>query len=119
MRVQLLYFDGCPNAAKALDDINAALAGEGLRVTVERIRVRNSSHARRLRFLGSPSVRVDGRDVEPEARSRTDYGFMCRTYFSGGERGGTPSYEQIVRALRDSAGRTLPGGGTVTDRSLP
>jgi len=102
MRVQLLFFDGCPNAEKALDDIHAALAGEGLHVAVERIRVRNQSHARRLRFLGSPSIRIDGQDVEPEARSRTDYGFMCRTYSSGGERKSAPSREQIVRAIRDS-----------------
>jgi hypothetical protein len=103
MRIQLLYFDGCLNAAKTLEDLNAVLAGEGLQVEVERIRVRNSSHARRLRFLGSPSIRVNGRDVEPEARSRADYGFMCRTYFAGAESANTPSRAQIVRAIRNSA----------------
>lgn len=103
MRVQLLYFDGCPNAAKALEELNAVLAGEGFQVAVERIKVRNSSHARRLRFLGSPSIRVDGRDVEPEARSRTDYGFMCRTYPSTEGVASGPSREQIARAMRESA----------------
>lgn len=103
MRVQLLYFDGCPNAMKTLDDLNAVLAGEGLQAEIERIRVRNPSHARRLRFLGSPSIRIDGRDLEPEARSRTDYGFMCRTYHSTEGVAGTPSREQILRAIRESA----------------
>jgi hypothetical protein len=103
MRVQLLYFDGCPNATKALEDLNAVLDAEGLTVDVERIRVRNPSHARRLQFLGSPSIRVDGRDVEPEARSRTDYGFMCRTYHSSERVASTPSRKQILRAIRDSA----------------
>ena len=103
MHVQLLYFDGCPNAMKALEDLNAVLAGEGLQVKVDRIMVRNPSHARRLRFLGSPSIRIDGRDVEPDARSRTDYGFMCRTYHSNEGDPGTPSREQIVRAIRESA----------------
>lgn len=99
MRVQFLYFDGCPNAMRALQDLNAALADEGLKVEVERIRVRNPSHARTLRFLGSPSIRVNGRDVEPEARSRTDFGFMCRTYSS--ENGASPTREQIVLAVRN------------------
>jgi len=103
MRVQLLYFDGCPNAVKALEDLNAVLAGEGMQVDVERIRVRNPSHARKLRFLGSPSIRINGRDVEPAARSRTDYGFMCRTYHSIEGVSSTPSREQIVRAIGESA----------------
>jgi hypothetical protein len=33
-----------------------------------------------MRFLGSPTIRVNDEDIEPAARRRTDYGFMCRTY---------------------------------------
>lgn len=99
--VELLYFDGCPNANKALDCLNTALADEGLKIEVKRIRVRNVSHAQELRFLGSPSIRINGCDVEPEARSRTDYGFMCRTYSLNGTVTTTPSREQIIRSIRE------------------
>lgn len=37
-------------------------------------------NAERLRFLGSPTVRVNSVDVEPAARRRSDFGFACRTY---------------------------------------
>jgi hypothetical protein len=44
------------------------------------VEVHDAEAAQRLRFLGSPSVRVDGRDVEPGAEARTDYDLSCRVY---------------------------------------
>ncbi len=100
VRVQLLYFDGCPNAMKAQEDLNAVLSEEGFNAQIERIVVRNPSHARRLRFLGSPTIRINGRDVESDARSRTNYGFMCRTYRTAEGVTGTPSRAQIMETIR-------------------
>lgn len=85
---------------KAQEELNAVLSEEGLNVEIERIRVRNQSHAQKLRFLGSPTIRIDGIDVEPKARSRTDYGFMCRTYRTAKDLAGTPSRAQIVAAIK-------------------
>jgi len=51
----------------------------------------------RLRFLGSPTVLVDGVDIEPEARHRTDYSYSCRMY-SGVS--GLPSEEMLMAALQ-------------------
>jgi hypothetical protein len=77
-RVEILFVADCPNlpAARALVD---RVAGE-LHVTpdVRLIEVGDFDDAQRLRFLGSPTVRVDGRDVEPGAGRRGDFVLACR-----------------------------------------
>ena len=45
-------------------------------------RVETHEESERERFLGSPTVRVDGRDVDPGAGERSDYGLKCRLYRS-------------------------------------
>ena len=47
-------------------------------------------------FLGSPTVRIDGLDIEPSARQRTDFGMMCRRYKGSG---GVPSEDLIHSAI--------------------
>jgi hypothetical protein len=55
--------------------------------------------ARRDRFLGSPTVRVDGHDVEPGASERRDYGMKWRLYATGDGLRGTPLDEWVLDAL--------------------
>ncbi|MEO7144953.1 MAG: hypothetical protein ABI165_15760, partial [Bryobacteraceae bacterium] len=50
-------------------------------------------------FLGSPTVRIDGVDIERSARQRTSFGMMCRTYDGSG---GVPSEELIRRAITEA-----------------
>jgi hypothetical protein len=83
MKVQVLYFEDCPNRQPAVRLASDVMAELGLDTEVEEVEVKGPDDARRLRFLGSPTVVVDGIDIEPAARSRTDFGFCCRTY--GGE----------------------------------
>jgi hypothetical protein len=46
----------------------------GISIALERLLVKTPEEAEALAFLGSPTVQADGRDIEPEARSRTDFG---------------------------------------------
>jgi hypothetical protein len=80
MRVELLYFDGCPSYAELLPRLRELLANEGIEEEVELRRVETPSDAERERFLGSPTVRIDGVDVDSTAKDRTDFGFECRLY---------------------------------------
>jgi hypothetical protein len=79
-RVEILYFEGCPNQgpARALVERHA----RELRVEpeIELVEVADLEAAVALRFLGSPTVRVDGVDVEPGAEERRDFAFSCRIY---------------------------------------
>lgn len=65
-------------------------------------RIETPEEADELRFLGSPSVRVDGRDIEPGAESRIDYGMKCRLYRS-------PTGLSENTAARVDRARTEPG----------
>jgi len=80
MRVELLYFDGCPSYAELLPRLLELLAREGIDEEIELRRVETSQDAERERFLGSPTVRIDGEDVDPTAKDRDDFGLECRLY---------------------------------------
>ncbi len=80
MRVQVLYFEGCPNHRPTVGLVQDVVSELGVAATVEEIEIREPDEAERLRFLGSPSVRVNDVDIEPSARGRTDFAFCCRTF---------------------------------------
>jgi hypothetical protein len=63
----------------------------------------NPDEAQRERFLGSPTVRVNGRDVDPTAHTRRDYGLSCRLYASPDGLRGTPADEWVLTMLRADA----------------
>jgi hypothetical protein len=104
-RVEVLFFDGCPNAVVALDRARDASKTSGVSSTVTAVRVPNETEALRLRFLGSPTIRVDGQDVDPTASVRNDFGMQCRIYLVDGRREGAPPVEWITSALREGMPR--------------
>ena len=77
----------------------------GLTAEVVEVRVADTESAKATRFLGSPTVHVDGVDVEPAARTASQFGVMCRTYLDGSQRQGVPSTELIRQALLESTTR--------------
>ena len=98
MKIEVLYFEGCPNQGAAVGSVREVLRQEGLEsAVVEQIEVPDAERARQWKFLGSPSIRVNGRDIEPGAREDQGFGYMCRTY-----QGGLPSEELIRRAIREA-----------------
>ena len=118
MKIEVLYFSGCPNHAPAVERIREALRDEGLTGEIVEIEVADSETAQRMRFLGSPSIRVDGLDIEPDARSATEFGMMCRTYADGCCHNGLPSREIIRAALRESRSINLEPGRPSLRRSF-
>ncbi|MBS1885673.1 MAG: hypothetical protein JSU06_00630 [Actinobacteria bacterium] len=103
MKVELLYFEGCPSYEALLPELRALLADEGIGVEVELRRVETVEEAEHERFLGSPTVRVDGVDVEPGAAKREDFGMKCRLYRDEAGLGHTPAAEWIRAALGGAA----------------
>ena len=78
MKIEILYFDGCPSWEDGLKNLEAALQDEGLLASVGMVNVINDDDAMRLKFLGSPHFRVDGQDLWPEERDI--YSLSCRVY---------------------------------------
>jgi hypothetical protein len=98
-RIEVLYFDGCPSTDAFLPRLRDLLAQVGATDRLELRRVETIGDAERQRFLGSPSVRVDGCDVEPGADERTDYGLKCRLYRTEGGMQGEPPTDWVLAAL--------------------
>lgn len=105
MRVEVLYFQGCPNHVPTVDRVRRVLADEGVSVDIEQIEVADVITAESLAFLGSPTVRVNGRDVEESAAVTGIIGLTCRMYMSDGVREGVPPADAIRRAVRDASAK--------------
>jgi hypothetical protein len=97
--IELMYFEGCPNYESLLASLPRLLESAGADGEIELTRVDSVEAAQRERFLGSPTLRIDGRDVEPEAGDRTDFGLKCRLYRTAEGLSGTPPDEWILTAL--------------------
>lgn len=95
MKVELLYFDDCPNwkvAAERLDDV---AGGRG--VTVERRQVTTPEEAEAARFRGSPTILIDGED--PFSSGDEPFGLACRMYQTPDGPAGSPTTGQLEAAL--------------------
>ena len=89
MEIEVLYFDGCATWRAAVSDLQEVLSELGLEEEVLLVRVESREEAERLRFLGSPTVRVNGKDVEPGTPS-DGFGMECRLYWVDGKPTGSP-----------------------------
>jgi len=105
VRVEILYLLGCPNHVQTVDRVREVLRQEGTPAEMVEVEVKDAAAADRVAFLGSPSIRVDGQDVEAAARGVRAFGMMCRTYIDGGRRAGVPPPEWIRAAVREARGR--------------
>lgn len=97
MKVELLYFDGCPSYETLLPRLREVAAEHHAELKLRRIETAEVAEA--AQFLGSPTVRVDGRDIDPDAAGRDDFGLKCRLYRSDEGHSPTPPEEWIVTAL--------------------
>jgi hypothetical protein len=102
-RVEILYVEDCPNHEEARTLVERVAAELRIEPKIEVVEVGDAEAARRLRFLGSPSVRVEGRDVEPGVESRTDYVLSCRVYRREGWFSGQPQERWVRDALAEAA----------------
>lgn len=102
-RVDILYFEGCPNHGASRMLVERIAAELRVEPDLGLVRVADAEAAVRLRFLGSPTVRVDGRDVEPGAEERGNYVFACRVYRTEHGFSGQPDPAWIRRALSEAA----------------
>ena len=103
-RVEILYFDGCPNHEAARELVEHVAEELSIEPQIQLVRVDDPDAAAELRFLGSPTVRVDGRDVEPRAEERREFVLSCRVYRSEHGFSGQPDEAWIRDALREAAG---------------
>ena len=99
-KIEFLYWEGCPSHPEALDLLQEVLAARGIDARVELREVTTQEEAEALRFPGSPTIRVDGRDVDP-AGAEGRPALNCRIYYlTDGTVSPVPTREQLEEALR-------------------
>ena len=96
MIIEFLYFDGCPSYKSALEYVKEIIKEDSLQTELKLINVESPDLAKEVGFQGSPSIRVDGKDLE----GRNDgFSYNCRIYTINGEMTGTPSKQFIRQKL--------------------
>ena len=81
IRIEFLYFNGCPGHEPAWELLSEVLAESKVEVEIERIEIPNADKVEAHRFLGSPSIRINGEDLEgSEVENEIGYGWRCRFY---------------------------------------
>lgn len=108
--VEVLHFRGCPSHQALMPRLRTLLAGLGVRVVLAEREVATEEAARAERFLGSPTIRVDGVDVEPGAVGRRTFGLVCRLYRTRDGLVGIPPEEWITAKLAAVPQRVVDGG---------
>ncbi len=110
VKVEVLYFDGCPSHVALMPRLRRLMSEAGVDAPIELKAVESVEAAERERFLGSPTLRIDGQDVDPAASQRNDFGLKCRLYPSAaGLRGTVP--DEFVRAALARARAQRPAEG--------
>jgi hypothetical protein len=100
MRVELLWWEGCPSYPETRADLERVLGEEGVDAPVQMIEIESDAAARRERFPGSPTVRIDGEDALP-ADPTEPFSLTCRVYrLRDGRISATPDPEDLREAIR-------------------
>jgi hypothetical protein len=105
MDIEFLYWEECPSHDEASRRLDAVLAEEGLTAEIRRVHVATEEQAVALGFPGSPTIKVAGRDIQPEVAEQSPPGLTCRLYIlEDGRPSPLPSREMIRHAVRAAAG---------------
>jgi len=100
MRIELLWWEGCPSHPETLGDLERVLQEEGVDAAVELVEIETDEQACAERFPGSPTIRIDGEDPLP-AEQGDPYSLTCRVYrLRDGRVSPTPDPEDLREAVR-------------------
>lgn len=98
-RVEILWFEGCPNHLAARRLVEEIIREHGIEATVEAIEVPDLATGEQVRFPGSPTIRVNGVDIEPGFEPCTDCTPRCRVYATSAGLKGMPESAWVEAAL--------------------
>jgi hypothetical protein len=102
--IEVLYVEHCPNFPAAFALVQRVAAELGIDAEVRTTMIGDQAAAEQARFVGSPTVRVDGRDVDPEGELAAEYTLECRLYWHEYRLAGYPTERSVREALLRPAG---------------
>ena len=99
MTVELLYLPGCPNHEAAATLVQSVLRAQSMPAEFQEIVIRDYAEATAHAFPGSPTIRVNGQDIENVSARQLDVAFACRTYIVDGKPRGVPPRSWVEQAI--------------------
>jgi hypothetical protein len=102
---EVLTFPGCPNRDAAIALAARVRDHLGRAAEMRVIDISDQPAAEQARFLGSPTIGADGRDIEPGAERHQEYLYGCRLYRVGHSLRGLPDEDWLRQALRTAEPR--------------
>jgi hypothetical protein len=96
LKIEVLYFDTCPSYKQAIANVKAVIKEKHLQADLLLIKVETEEKAEKVGFQGSPSVRINGKDLEGRDEG---FSFSCRLYLVEGKSSTAPSKEMIIAKL--------------------
>ena len=110
MRVSFLFYEDCPSHDLALERLREVLDEKGIDANVEVVKIQSEEQAQELRFVGSPTILINGQDIAPPPPD-SRYALTCRAYrLEDGRISPLPSPDTIRRAI-DAAEKAEPSDG--------
>jgi hypothetical protein len=101
VKIEVLYVAECPSHFAAVRMVRDVLAAAGVATEVEEVLVRDEDMASALKFLGSPTIRINGKDVAGENRKAQNFALSCRLYPES-KHLGLPPVEMVHRAVMEA-----------------
>jgi len=97
VRIELLYFENCPSWEQTRANVHASLAELALPGKIDLLLVKSNAEARKHRFLGSPTLRINGQDLFPIEGDQFALG--CRVFATPRGLVGIPTSEMVKSEL--------------------
>jgi hypothetical protein len=104
--IEVLYVEACPNYRGALGLVERVRAQLDIDAELRTTLIGDQEAAQQARFPGSPTVRVNGHDVEPGSEPPGEYSLACRLYQLEHRFAGQPDERWVREALLRAAGRS-------------
>lgn len=98
MKVEVLYVSDCPSHPAAVKLVRDVLAAQGVATDIHEVLVRDERMASELKFPGSPTIRINGKDVAGQSQTTKNFSLRCRLY-PGSKQIGLPPAEIVHRAV--------------------
>jgi hypothetical protein len=100
MKIEFLYFDDCPNYRESRRLLSEVLGSAGVCDPVDEINAADPALAERLKFAGSPTIRINGADIEPGVSDPLDHTPRCRLYLTTAGLRGVPERRWLEEAIK-------------------
>ncbi len=101
MKIELYHTDTCPSWKKALEVLNSTLRKMNINERIDVILVKTQKEAEKYKFVGSPTVKINGEDIDPMAKNFKKFSAnMCRTFHYNRKFSDHPTEEMITDFLK-------------------